>query len=472
VHATDYRSLSLGELVESADLILLISLQHSNSEQLDTRVDEVLKGTPPPNLSLSNRIRSYASADGEESVADFGIDAGVILEGTGKTLQRLAFLRLLNGKAAPFHPHCMQPVAQMDRVKQLLSMRRNPAPFVASPKSTGDADFIYLLGVQFWAVHVTAPALPALAYLNRPQPHILEEVPWERTHLIAEFTFRSSRKPMLQLKPIQTPGPLPDFIRKMAATGALERIAEAAKDWLPEEFTVTIDTRGPERIGDLLRKDAATFLRAQLQSHDVRVISAAYSALINMMDLDSVPIAIEMLRSPDRKMQREAAMFLAYAKDTRSIEPLCLALDDLPPCVRYSRKGYDEDVNQLSEAIGRAVRNLRDLRTVPALKRAATKGSAGDWIAMTLSRLGDESAFEPLLSHLRDPEVDHYPSELVTMVKRSNLPVEAWMEENLSSDDHEGKVRRATSWIEWWNAHKDRFRIVRTWEEAYSASRG
>ncbi len=470
LNAETYRDIGFGEMIERSSLILFVKLTPAG-ERLDVQVEEVLKGERPRELETSWKIHSFKSDGVEMRYAEFGGAPIVPVDVLVASKRWVLFLRADDkGRLVPFHHDGLKPEEQKKRISEILAMRRNPAPFVASAKYAGDTDLIYSLGVQFFAVHVSAPAVPELeqglkSFLHPGLP-LYDEIPWQHSRFTIPFTFQSSRQPMLQMKAFAAKGVLPDFIRKLDAAHEFERYAAAAKDKLPPEFVVTVDTTGPPKVGDLTFGAAADFLRSQLRSEKLEVVKAAYVALANLLDSDAVPIATGMLRHPDRKFRREAAKFLAYAKDPRSVEPLCAALDELPPCIRYGAKGYNDDDHELSGAVGEAVRNLRDPRTVPALKRAALKGYAGDWIAMTLSKLGDETAFEPLLSHLRKPDVRHYPDELVTMIQRSNLPVEPWMKKGLSSDDRAGERLRATRWIEWWDAHQKEFRIVRTWEEA------
>lgn len=454
LHATDYGPLGLGEMVEASSLILLVELKASK-EKPNIEIEQVLKGEPPRKLEI---LRSAA-------------DVSMNLSLRGGSDRRILFLHTDDqGRSFPFHPACVAEVDQKDRVLEILAMKRNPAPFVASPKYAGDVDLIYLLGVQFFAARMSVPAVPRLESLFHPRMSriygIYEEIPWQRSRLTVSLTYQSARQPRVQMKRFVEKGVLPEFIRRMDVAQLFERLTTSVREDLPPEFDVTVDTTGPANVGDLSFVAAAAFLREQLRSEKLEVIQAAYLALAKLLDSDAVPIAIEMLQHPDRKFCRESARFLGVAKDPRSVRPLCVALDRLPPCIRYAGEGYDADDDQLSEAVGKAVLNLHSPQAIPALKRAALKGYAGDWIALSLSQLGDETAFEPLLSHMRNPDVNHYPSELVTMVRRSNLPVESWMNMVLSSDDRAGKRRRATQWIEWWDSNKTRFRIVRTWQEA------
>ncbi len=463
--SSDWGPRRMSELLESANLVVTVELKPAG-EKLKVKIERALKGELPPALKIEPLISASREEGRERHYASFRQDAVIWLDQLFDSNRRVLFLVVDPMRQAhAFHPACVQPAEAADRVSELLAMGMNPAPFVAAPKYVEDLDLIYLIGARFFAFHVSSPAIPGLQGFNRPDG-FLEEIPWQHTRFVARFIFDSTRSPMVSLEPLAAAGVLPDFVRKLDAFHAFDHSAKSAIKTLPAQFEVTVNTNGPEKVGDLTFALAGEFLRSKLQSPNLEVVEAAYTALSGMMDSDAVPIAIVMLKHPDRKFQREAAKFLSYAKDPRSIDPLCDALDALPTCVRYAREGYDQDVNQLSDAVGRAVRNIRDPKTIPALKRAAFKGYAGDWIGMTLSWLGDESAFEPLLSHLRNPDVDHYPNELVSMVQRSNLPVEDWMKQGLSSDDYVGKRRRAAQWITWWETNKEKFRIVRTWEEA------
>jgi hypothetical protein len=457
-------------MVEGSSLIVLVKLTPAG-EKFDIQVAEVLKGVPPRTLLIPSQISSYKSEGLERRSAAIG-HALVDLDALTPTNRRIIFLREDDmGRFSTFHPACVQPEDQRNRVLEILAMRRDPARFVASAKHAGDTDLIYLLGVQFYALRITAPAVPLLEKYAQPYAPVSDEIPWQRTHFTVRFTFQSARKPMLQMEPLAAKGALPDFIRKADAMGAFEKSDWSERVKIPPEFGVTVDTNGPQNVGGLSFAAAANFLRTQLRLEKLDVIQTAYTALAKLMDSDAVPIAIEMLNHPDRKFRREAAKFLSYGQDPRCLEPLCAALDALPRCIRYAAEGYNEDDHELSGAVGKAVLNLRDPQTVPALKRAAFKGYAGDWIAMSLSRLGDETAFEPLLSHLRDPSADHYTGELLTMVQRSNLPIEPWMKAGFGSEDREGKRRHTARWLEWWDQHKKGFRSIRTWEEVQQIER-
>lgn len=476
--ATDYSVLGMGELVECTEKIFVVKLV-TEGNQLRLQFFEALKGDAVKDFSLTTGIHSFQQDGRERHIASFDNDSRVSLDDVPSSDMRIIFLTSeRGGSLRPFHPACIQPIEKKDQVLKVLAMSRDPGVFVKSPGSDDDVDLIYMLGRRFQAIHVSAPLLPALeSYFSRVTRYDSMDVrglSWQHTYFTMTFAWRPGQKPMLQMEPLEAKGRLPDFIRRIDAQVGWDKWAPPNKEMLPAKFEVTVDTRGPARVGNLAFAEAADFLRRQLRSDKLEVVAMAYRSLSGLWDLDAVPIANQMLRHQDRRFRAEAAKFLASAQDERSVDALCMALDELPPCIRYAAEGYNADDERVSSEVGRAVLNLKDVRTVPALKRAALKGYAGDWIAMALSQMGDETAFEPLLSHLRNPKLDHYPSELVTMIRRSNLPVEAWMNKGLSSDDFQGKKDQAAQWIAWWDANKAAFRTVRTWQEAQKlpASKG
>ncbi len=464
--ANDYGQLGMGEMVEHAQQIYIVKLE-PEGDKLHLRFQEVLKGSPRQGVVLTASISSYENQGRVSRVAVFGSDAKVSLDEGVLSDLRILFLSSYDKSGLrTFHPNCVQLIDKKDQVLEILAMRSDPAVFVNSPKYADNLDLIHVLGEVFAAIHISVPTFSALeSYLGRNLA-LNEYIPWQHVRFAMQFSSTPLNKPMLQLAPLTVKGDVPDFFSQGFGWLLLEKYAESKKDMVPAMFEVIVDTKGLPKAGGLSFDDAAIFLRGRLRSGKLEVVRAAYLALTKLLDSEAVPVAMEMMSHQDRKYRREAAMFLSSARDPRSIGSLCAALDELPSCVRYAAKGYDEDDNRLSEAIGRALLNLRDPLSVPSLKRAALKGYAGDWIAMTLSQVGDETAFEPLISHLRNPNVDHYPSELITMIRRSNLPVEAWMTKGLSSDDSQGKQDRAAKWIAWWEANKASFRIVRTWREA------
>jgi len=470
LHANDYGPLGLGEMMAKSHLVVIANVKPS-AGKLDVKVVEVLKGIPPPEFVIPTTTYSYQTQGREIPCAVFGDVAEIKLDDLPASSRWILFFRSDHERGfRTFHPACVQPETKKPRVLEILAMNQDPAPFIAAPQYAGDLDLIHTLGVRFTACHLTAPAVPSLETVNGSTDFNSEEIPWQHTRFTLHFTFLPPRKPMLQMAPFEAQGALPDVIRILDSLQWFDKFAREAHDPLPPEFDVTLDTTGPKNIGGATFADAADFLRTQLRSDNVNVVAAACRALTKLMDLEAVPLAIGMLGHPDNKFRSQAAKFLSYAKDPRSIEALVTALDELPPCIRYGSKDYNPEVAQLSDALGRALRNLRDARTVPALKRAIRKGYS-DWLALTLSRLGDESAVEPLLFQLRNAGLYYDASYLVTTIERSNLQVEPWMKEAPMSDDNAGRHRLGNQWLAWWDAHQADFRIVRSWEEVRDKAR-
>jgi hypothetical protein len=468
--ANDYSPLGMGEMVEYAQQIYIVKLE-PKGDNLHLRIQEALKGSASEGVDMTSSISSYVSKDGVHRVASFCMDARVSLdEGVSSDLRIMFLMRDEQGVLRTFHPGCIQLIDKKDQILEILAMRRDPAPFVNSKKYADNLDLIHVLGEVFAAFHISVPSFPKMESYFAGHYGLNEYIPWQHMRFAMQFSSNPSNKPMLQMAPLTVSGALPDFFLQGLGWQLFEQYAESNKDQVPAKFEVKLDTTGLPKAGGLTFNNATVFLRSRLQSGKLETVRAAYLALAKLLDSDAVPAAMEMLSHQDRKYRREAAEFLSHARDPRSIDPLCAALDDLPPCIRYSAEGYNEDDNRLSGAIGKALLNLSNPLTMPSLKRAALKGYAGDWIAMTLSQLGDETAFEPLLSHLRNPDLNHYPGELVTMIQRSNLPVEAWMNKGVSSDDLQGNQDRAKQWISWWDANKSAFRIVRTWQEVRKLS--
>ncbi len=465
IHATDYCHLGLGEMVEAADLIIIAELKPSQ-DKLNARVETILKGKLPEGFEFSGSL-AIDPADGKVSeFSYFGSDTRVKLTDLIPSNRRIFFLRKdRDDHFRTFHPACILNEAEKQRVSEVIAMTMDLAPFVREMKYAGDLDLIFLLGERFFALRVIAPAIPELEHYMAKHREIPDEVPWQRTRLTMQFTYEESRQPMLQMEPLVAQGVLADFIRKMAAFGVVERLQKTSKTKLPPTFSVIVDTYGPGKVGELSFQDAATFLHKQLESKDVGVVTAAFGALAKMMDPEAIQIANSMITYPDKKVKAQAAMILGYARDSSSIDSIRSAVEFLPPYVSRELPTHDRDMDNLIYALGQATRKHNDPKVVPVLKQLMYKGYAGHSFARTLARLGDESAFEPIFYHIRNPYVEHYPENLVTLIKRSNLPTEPWMSEGFSSNDTAGKKRHAEQWIAWWDTHKAAFRVVRTWEE-------
>ncbi len=485
-HATKYGEISLAQMVTVAELIIVAEIVPTGDEA-DIKVVEVLKGRPPNGFTFSGSIRPDPSGGQEKRIAwfpgtirpdpsgeqerrmkSFSRNVIVPLDSKSSSVRHI-FLLLedYQGNKPPTHTAYGKPETEKARILEILKMSEDPAPFVKDGKYVGDTALIHVLGVKFHGLRMEGTRDPVLQRYLESNIFIEKYLPWLRLRQDVTFTFDSSREVPLQVADFKAEGSMADFIRKFLADPGFGSDYKLKEAKLPARFTITLDTLGPGKAGGLTAAEASAFLREQLDSGNEEVVKTAYAALMSMRDTEAVPAAIQMLQHPDLKLRKQAAYFLARARDPRSISAIAAAIDALPPCIRYAHEGYNEDQNQLSKALGQAVSSIRSPELLPALKQATAKGYAGDNFAFTLSQMGDESAFEPMLSHLRNPRADHYPDDLITLVNRSNLPVEDWMDDSFWSEQREEKKRHSERWIAWWEAHKAELRIVRTWEEAY-----
>lgn len=466
LHATSYADVSLAEMVTWSELIIVADVVPTE-DKADFKVVEVLKGTPPDGFTLTGHLSTYEMGGKEKHSIVFSGDVSIPLNDPSTPVRHIFLLRSNpTGMPVTSNPTCGQPETEKARIREILSMVENPVPFVKDGKHDGDTGLIHVVGEKFRRFPVEGDPDPVLKLYLAGNLFIEDLLPWQRVRQEIKFTFDASREVQLQLVDYDEEGAIADFIRHFSSNprfGSDRKLKEAK---LPAQITITLDTHGPEKAGGLTSAEASGFLREQLDSDKEEVVKTTYEALMKMRDTETVPVAMKMLLHPDRKLRKHAAIFLTRARDPRSIEAIAAAIDALPPCIRYSREGYNLEEEELSSALGYAVASIKSPAMLPALKRAAAKGYAGDRMAITLSQLGDESAFEPIITHLRDPKVDHYPDELITLVKRSNLPVEDWMDDGFSSEQREEEKRHSERWIAWWEAHKAELRIVRTWEEA------
>jgi hypothetical protein len=467
--ATDYRSLELRELIEMSPIIVVLDFK-PEGELLVGELKEVLKGEPPRKFKVQTTIRTYRSTphalfEGEhpkEEVhryASLGEGANIDLKELPASNRRVVFLRpQSDGTCWAFQPGCIQPAEQKERAVRILAMGRNPEPFLTAPENAGDPDLIYILGERFFSFRLTFQGAPKFKPFQDYHISLMELFPWQHVRFAIDFTYKANRKPQLQIAPIAAQGVLPQLFQKVGTFGDWRGIVPSENGPPPARFSAIIDTNGPEKVGDASQEAARTFLRAHLRSPKKEVVRETYTALIKMMDTGSAPAAIEMLRNQNVELQAEAARFLRYARDSRSLEPLCAALEALPPRLTDPLEYHPE--GETDGIIVNALSALRDPKAVPALKRSLA-GHPLAGIAEPLGTMGDESVFEPLLEQMATSSGEYNGSCLKNLVQRSNFPVEPWMSGSITSGAPEDRPRRQARWQQWWAAHKERFRVVR-----------
>lgn len=471
--ATDYRLLDLRELTEMSAVIVLVDFT-VKGELLKSEIKEVLKGEAPKGFQIESAIHSYTRPVNspfprEEGVkpkeevvryALFGHDARIGIDDLQSSSRRLVFLKPDGGDSLqPFHPGCIQLAKERDRVLRMLAMGRNPAPFLAAPENAGDLDLIYILGERFFAFQLSfvgAPGLPP--HRDHQVEGMPAALPWQRIRLAIDFTYQADRDPQLQSAPLAAQGALPRLFRKVGEMGDWRGLVPGTDDPPPARFSMIVDTTGPEKVGETTQAEALSFLRAQLRSSKMEVVREAYTALIKLLDLETVPAAIEMLRHAEPKWQAEAARFLSYAKDPRAVEPLCAALEALPPRLEKEPSELVSE-GEPDDVMVAALMQIGSPKALPALKRAALKGHPKSGIGDALGRLGDQREVEPLIEGMATQSGEYNNSHLLALVWRSNCPAEPWMKEGLTTGDEKERLHRRDLWQQWWARNKEKFRV-------------
>lgn len=394
VRAETTARFGLGHLVELTDLIVVADLVASG-DKVEAEFVSVLKGQLPEDFRLSGSITKQWSERGQVPMATFA--GHPLIEVTGERTKGITFLIFPEqrpGTSGIISFSCVQPAAMKPRILELIAMYDDPAPLVRSRKHNRDLEMIHLLGERFHSLRIEGLDRPGLGLRDEnlsekeQKARILyslfsdESVPWERTRLTVPFTYVKTRTPAFQLADFKEQGPMPDYIRKRSAG------FDVGNHWnLPPTFSATLDTRGPEKVGQLPFAEAAAYLRELVRSGDSEVRSQAYDALARMRDNGTVPLALEMLREPDRKARGPAANFLASAKDPRAAESISTAIDELSPHIPARSEGHDEEEENLASSLAHAAKKLMDPQMLPALKRAVSKGYTE--FASVVSGLGD-----------------------------------------------------------------------------------
>jgi HEAT repeats len=211
-----------------------------------------------------------------------------------------------------------------------------------------------------------------------------------------------------------------------------------------------------ERVGRLARPAAVEHLRKSLASRNPEAVLRAVDGLRRVGCRESATSVVPLLRHGEERVALEAVRYLEWAGDRRAVGPLCETLDR----VRVPR--------DVAAEAARALGRLRDPAAAPALERAVRRGLDG-WSGWALATVGDERAFELLLSRAEDHDVMDAVEGMQVLVHRSNKPVQPWMKEN--SWNPETGLKNKRKWRLWWEANHRDFRVVRTAEQAFGPHR-
>lgn len=460
LRATDYLQLGIGELVATSDLIVSAELAPAG-DMLEVRPGEVLKGAVPGAFKMRGKALFAREKQTEINWDEPSDDDDVLLDEDASKNHWIVFL--WNGER--YHPGCLQPESMKQRVLEVLAMEKDPAPFVRSGKHDEDRDLVFLLGERFRAFRIEGVAdrgayhqeegstgeelKESLVYQLLAE----DEVPWEPVRLTISFTYDPDRKPPLLTDGFNAQGAIADFIRKKESTSSYRENTFGKGGKLPPRFSVTLDTRGPEKVGGLTRAEATAFLISRLGLEDEEVAREAHKALVKMRDSDAVTAAIGILKQENPHLPSRALQLLGKTKDPRMLEKIGAALDALS-----EEADGDKDTN--NRRMQTLVRLLPEgPGKLPVLRRAMTKGYSGILIASAVAENGNEEDFELLLASLRNPAAIPQTKPLATMVKRSNHKTEEWMND-LGTGESQGQDALRERWLNWWEANKNDFKIA------------
>ena len=259
--------LSDGQLVEGADRIVT-GTWVVRGEEVFIKVSENLKGV----ALASGEIQTEKGGDGWSP--DF-FSPGA---------QGIFFLRhMRDGKAVPYNPACFMPLAKLPYIKSLVDMMKDPTLYIDLNKYPENLDRIYLLGSMFSTFKATCKEFPNLEnwVLNAPY---YQYVPWNDISLIVvQGKLDNDDKMVLTLTASNPSGALAAMV--LRSVGGIVEVSKANQ--VHGTFTLTIDTRWPEKVGALKIKAAADYLIDRLDSKDPEIVTTAIIALAKMRYLSA-----------------------------------------------------------------------------------------------------------------------------------------------------------------------------------------
>ncbi len=440
VSADTYAPLSLPELIEIADLVVVGEAQ-GQGDVLVVRAKEVLKGP---------------SAEVFPARGRFGMGRCAFKSGS----KGVFFLRKSKRKIYfAFHPACFQKPEKEDYIRTLFEMIRDPGPYVDLKRHPENPDFVHILGSAFAGYRISSKEVSELPVKMRNfAVRYYEVVPWnEKRAVVLRCTYDPDRGPSLVVESASPQGKLAAFLGRRLRTASNWEYVRAI---LKPRFAVKLDTRWPSRVGSLSVEKAVAYLRGRLGSTDREVIRAALLALGKMRDLESVPLAIRLIDHVDTPVATVAVKFLQWARDERAVAPLCRVLDRAKPDDAGDRQ------RAMVSACTKALMYVRHAEAVPSLESLVDRGLGGCWAFIALGRVGAKSSFDVLLNCAgADPSRNMMCLDgLYWLVRRSNLSVEPWMANpSLSASIAREKLPK---WQAWWGMSRSRFRIAASYEEA------
>lgn len=418
-YALERQEITLPMRIEYSQRVVIGTLSTDNDESL-VAIKEVLKGTGEPAAIRTKR------------------------KPTGDTSPLVLYFEADNSEIS-----YLTYVERGSHVWNMAHMLVDPAPQMDTAKYAEHKDIVEILGYLFDSFTVTSLQMPEAKKLL-PRRH-WESFPWSvRNRLELRCSHDPAHVPYLRVLEIT---PFSKYSRDIRQY--VEHV-DMGYRWtdreLPESFIIWIEPHPPDTIGSLPVKKAADYLRARLKSDDPEIVLGAIAALARMHDVEAVSQIILLLDAKDERIAVASADFLGWSRDRQAVEPLCNVL-------RKNSSFYPQN-HQLSDASSRSLKLIGDIRATPCLEAAATHGV--EWAYESLIVLGREESFEAVLQS----EKGYLPCGagvcLYWLVRRSNRPLEDWMQ----MPSTQLTANQVRDWRTWWRDNKASFKIVRTIDEA------
>lgn len=291
IHADSFVRLNTAQLLRHADWA--VHGQATVKDNVTTiRVIEVLDGDAPMGKITTRNFVKLTQVFADQA-------------------QGIFFLRKYGDEMIPFNPSCYLAESELPTVRQLLALRKDPAPLIDLIKHPENENFVFELGELFAGFHATCPEYPFLASAGSYRPYYLD-VPWGAKDRV-EFSGKLDAEKKLVIK--MTAGD-PDSALARYYREALDQYATPVNA-VHEPFTLTVDARIPQRVGTLTSDKALSYLRDRLESPDPQIVMQAIIALAKARDLDSLAKVQRLAESEDRNTRYYAKLFLAGALDDK-----------------------------------------------------------------------------------------------------------------------------------------------------------
>ncbi|MAD80936.1 MAG: hypothetical protein CMJ50_08860 [Planctomycetaceae bacterium] len=421
--ADSFFQLNLAELIAKADWVVVgtASVEEGDAK---IRVTEVLKGDAPMDKIATRDIIKSTLVFKDE-------DQGVF------------FLRKWGDNYWPFHPSSFVPMSERQKVRDLLRMRKDPSPYVDKKRYPPDENIVFQLGELFGGFKVTCKEFPQLESAGTVWNYF-EYVPWnEESKVVLKGTVDENNAAVVEVVTAPPKSEMAEFYQR-----TLKEIANPYNR-VTGPYTLTVESRVPEKVGKLNREDCVKYLHECLESSERKVVRQAITALAKMRNSDSIVKVESLLEDEDATIAGLAIEFLRWSRDKRAVPVLCGLVDS-------HAERYPEG-HMFSDGAAQALQAIGDPECLPCLERAAIFGVQRAIEA--LGAMGRVESFEIMLNAAeRKPEkcafVDY---ALYGLVRRSNKKSEPWM--TSTTWNIKQGAKNIPRWRKWWESNKGDFKL-------------